>query len=90
MSNRSSEVQILHDICTRFGRYLDLRNYSWIIKTKHSVKLSENRDSQITPPLAPRSEQQDVSRSVGHCSSSQPTFPCLALTACESFPFFCT
>ena len=31
LSNRSSGVQIPRDICTRFGRYLYSRRYSWII-----------------------------------------------------------
>ena len=31
LSNRSSGVQILHDICTHFGRYLYSTKYSWII-----------------------------------------------------------
>ena len=33
LSNRSSEVQIPRDICTRFGRYLYSTKCSWIIKT---------------------------------------------------------
>ena len=32
LSNRSSGVQILRDICTRFGRYLYSKKCSWIIK----------------------------------------------------------
>ena len=32
LSNRSSGVQIAHDICTRFGRYLYSTKCSWIIK----------------------------------------------------------
>ena len=32
LSNRSSGVQIPHDICTRFGRYLYSGKCSWIIK----------------------------------------------------------
>ena len=31
LSNRSSGVQIPHDICTRFGRYLYSTKISWII-----------------------------------------------------------
>jgi len=31
LSNRSSEVQILRDICTRFGRYLYSMKCSWTI-----------------------------------------------------------
>ena len=34
LSNRSSEVQIPRDICTRFGRYLYSTNCSWIRKAK--------------------------------------------------------
>ena len=33
LSNRSSGVQIPHDICTRFGRYLYSTKCSWIIMT---------------------------------------------------------
>ena len=33
LSNRPSGVQIPHDICTRFGRYLYSTKCSWIIKT---------------------------------------------------------
>ena len=33
LSNRSSGVQIPHDICTRFGRYLYSTKCSWIINT---------------------------------------------------------
>ena len=32
LSNRSSGVQILRDICARFGRYLYSAKCSWIIK----------------------------------------------------------
>ena len=32
LSNRSSRVQIPHDICTRFGRYLYSTRCSWIIR----------------------------------------------------------
>ena len=32
LSNRSSEVQIPRDICTRLKRYLYSAKYSWIIK----------------------------------------------------------
>ena len=32
LSNRSSRVQILHDICTHFGHYLYSTKCSWIIK----------------------------------------------------------
>ena len=37
MSNRSSGVQIPHDICTRFGRYLYSTRCSWIIKDLKSL-----------------------------------------------------
>ena len=37
MSNRSSGVQIPHDICTRFGRYLYSTRCSWIIKPLKSL-----------------------------------------------------
>ena len=33
LSNRSSGVQILRDICTHFGRYLYSTKCSWIINT---------------------------------------------------------
>ena len=44
LSNRSSGVQISHDICTRFGRYLYSTKCSWIINyiislTVHYVTL---------------------------------------------------
>ena len=32
LSNRSSEIKIPRDICTRFGRYLYSRGCNWIIK----------------------------------------------------------
>ena len=32
LSNQSTGVQILHDICTHFGRYLYSAKCSWIIK----------------------------------------------------------
>ena len=32
LSNQSSGVQISHDICTRFGRYLYSMKCSWIIR----------------------------------------------------------
>ena len=34
LSNRSSGVQILRDICTRFGRYLYSTKCSWIINVE--------------------------------------------------------
>ena len=37
LSNRSSGVQIPHDICTRFGCYLNSTKYSWIINTPYSM-----------------------------------------------------
>ena len=36
LSNRSSGVQILRDICTRFGRYLYSTRCSWIIIVGYS------------------------------------------------------
>ena len=38
MSSRSSGVQIPHDICTRFGRYLYSTRCSWIIKDLNPIQ----------------------------------------------------
>ena len=40
LSNRSSEVQIPRDICTRFGRYLYSTRCSWIINPDNSPAMS--------------------------------------------------
>ena len=49
LSNRSAGVQILHDVCTRFGRYLYSMKCSWIIK--HSSEY--NSTNSVTPePLS--------------------------------------
>jgi len=37
LSNRSSGVHILRDICTRFGRYLYSTKCSWLITEKYTV-----------------------------------------------------
>ena len=38
LSNRSSGVQIPHDICTRFGRYLYSTRCSWVIKYNTTIQ----------------------------------------------------
>ena len=48
LSNRSSGVQISHDICTRFGRYLYSTKCSWVIRTPMRTQIIPKFLTNIT------------------------------------------